>query len=370
MSLDEAVDSRLETLATQADQVRELVDKLRQRVEDGELATTQGLSFLEVKHQTMLAYISNLTYLALRKLHGQSIQDHPAVMELIEDRTVLEKMKPLEHRLKYQIDKLLRNAVVGASEKPSMATTDDPEKAPLADTGDKLAAMMLEENDATAADPSAFRPNPTSLAVDVREGDKEALESGVYRAPKQMPVHYEEDGDLATKRQRSEQRMMERAARSRLVKDLMVEYDDRPEMATSTGNASIGIKDSRMERLAVEKERFEEENFTRLAMGKKERKGMGKRLTGLEDEFSHLNDFAGLAALSKTSSQKESKAEVLERIRQRKREENMSTADKVNRRRRGGDKDDGSDDGFSAKAIHRTKRSKFQSAKRRTVKRK
>ncbi|KAJ1649151.1 hypothetical protein GGF38_006208, partial [Coemansia sp. RSA 25] len=217
------VKSKLGVLGAQADQVRLLVDKLRQRVDEGELATGNGISFLEVKHHTMLSYITNLSYLSLLKLHGRQIEGHPVVSHLIEDRTVLEKMKPLEQRLKYQIDKLMRGAVISTdatpAARPTVATTDDPEAASMADDSAKLAAAMLSDD--TLANPSAFKPNPGSLAADVREEDELAIEEGLYRAPKQMPVHYEEEGNTVAKRERAEQRMMDRAARSRLVRDLM-----------------------------------------------------------------------------------------------------------------------------------------------------
>ncbi|KAJ1726104.1 hypothetical protein LPJ61_005418 [Coemansia biformis] len=354
--VDAAVDRRLDTLSAQASQVRELVDKLRERVESGELATGNGLSFLEVKHQTMLSYISHLSYIALLKLHGKPIAGHPAILRLVEERTVVEKMKPLEQRLKYQVDKLLRNAVVGEQDVPKMATTDDPEKA----RGDAKLEGVLSE------DPSAFRPNPADLEVDVREEDAAAIVGGVYRAPKQTPVHYEEEGNAAVRRDRAEKRLMDRAARSRLVRDLMEEYDDRPETVTATGNSSANFQDAQAERLAKERARYEEDNFTRLNMSKKDRRSMQPGLAGLEDEFAHLNDFAGLAALRKSTGAKNSKDAVLERIQTRKRD-NESLAEKVMRRRHGGSGGgNGSDDGFSGRTTHKPKRSKFQSAKRRT----
>ncbi|KAJ2785670.1 hypothetical protein H4R18_000361 [Coemansia javaensis] len=351
--MDAEVDKRLDVLSTQAQQVQELVDRLRERVESGELATGNGLSFLEVKHQTMLSYISSLSYVVLLKLHGRSIAGHPAIQRLVEDRTVVEKMKPLEQRLKYQIDKLLRNAVIeGQDAAPALATTDDPERVQAAA---KLEGVLSE-------DPSAFRPNPKSLEVDVREEDAEALGRGVYRAPKQTPVHYEEDGGLAARREKAERRMMDRAARSRLVRDLMEEYDERPEAATASGNPSVGRRDAQMERLALERERYEEENFTRLTVGRKERRGMRVKLTGLDDEFSHLNDFAGLAALRKSAGAADAKAAVLDRI-QTKRRDNESMAEKVARRRRGGGGD--SDGEPAARAGRPPRRTKFQNAKRR-----
>lgn len=41
---------------------------------------------------------------------------HPFVESLVELRTLLEKMKPLEQKLKYQIDKLVRAAAAGVVE--------------------------------------------------------------------------------------------------------------------------------------------------------------------------------------------------------------------------------------------------------------
>ncbi|KAJ2623866.1 hypothetical protein H4R22_005092 [Coemansia sp. RSA 1290] len=355
------MDKKLDTVSQQADQVRELIDGLRERVADGSLNTTSGLSFLEVKHHTMLSYLSNLSFLALLKLHGRKLQGHEIIKSLIEDRTVLEKMKPLEQRLKYQIDKLLQTAITSEATQEQLGTTDDPEKAPVSDDRAKLAAAMLSED--ALADPSAFKPNPSQLAKDIREEDQIAMESGVYRAPKQTPVHYEDNA--VDQREREEQRLMERASRSRLVQDLMAEYDDRPEKSTASGNPSVGIHDSRMERLATERARYEEENFTRLAMNKKERKGLRKKLTGLDDEFAHLNDFAGMAGLRRSAEASESKAAILDRIQQRKRD-NESMAEKVMRRRK---RRHSSDDEFAAKEMSLNHKTKFKKASRRVSKR-
>ncbi|KAJ2720809.1 hypothetical protein GGI07_004375 [Coemansia sp. Benny D115] len=370
--LSSVLGQKLSVISTQADQVRELVDRLRERVQEGELVTKDGVSFLEVKHHTMLSYISNLAYLSLLKLNGKSIEAHPVVSHLVEDRTVLERMKPLEQRLKYQVDKLLRHAVV-AGDAPDttetmLPTTDDPERAPLVDNSAKLAAAMLSDD--AMANPSAFKPNPGSLAVDIRgEDDEMSREDGIYRAPKLVPVHYEEEGNLSAKREKSEQRMMERAARSRLVQDLMTEYDDRPEAASASGNPTRALVDSRMERLAQDAARYEEENFKRLTLGKKERKGMRTKLMGLEDEFAHLNDFAGIASLHKSSAASggaasSGKQAILDRLKQKR--DNESPAEKAKRRRRGGMGADEELD-FSSTHMQRNKRGNFQRAKSKSI---
>ncbi|KAJ2727266.1 hypothetical protein H4R23_003950 [Coemansia sp. Cherry 401B] len=347
------MDARLAAITTHADQVRGLVEGLRQRVEDGQLDTHSGLSFLEVKHHTMLAYLAGLAHVALTKLHGQRLAGHAAVRALVEDRAVLEKMRPLEQRLKYQIDKLLRSAAVAAAApEQALATTDDPEKPRAArDDGDAL----LRDDDALA-DPSAFRPQPGSLAVDMRAGADD--DDGLYHAPKQAPVHYAEDAGAA-QREKAERRLHERAARSRLVRDLVAEYDDRPDAETASGNAAVGLRDARLERLASDRARFEEDNFTRLAMGRRERRGLGAKLHALEDEFAGLNDFAAVAALRESPAAR-ARPHVLDRVADRQQEpSNESPAEKAARRRRRHVEDE-----FAPAAMQQNKRTKFRAKAR------
>lgn len=48
----------------------------------------QGLSLLEVKDQLLLMYLMDLSHLILDKASGGSLQGHPAVLRLVEIRTV------------------------------------------------------------------------------------------------------------------------------------------------------------------------------------------------------------------------------------------------------------------------------------------
>ncbi len=67
---------------------------------DLEGAAASGLSLLELKNLLMVDYLSDLAYLFLRKSAGRSIQDDDAVQRLIVNRTVMEKIRPIEHKLK------------------------------------------------------------------------------------------------------------------------------------------------------------------------------------------------------------------------------------------------------------------------------
>ncbi|KAI9688848.1 MAG: hypothetical protein M1822_001205 [Bathelium mastoideum] len=99
-------------------------------VPDQILPPEDGISLLDVKNELMLAYLQNLVFLILFKLRNathnkthwdsdgqngtskddESVEDE-IVRKLVELRVYLERgVRPLEGRLKYQIDKVLRAA--------------------------------------------------------------------------------------------------------------------------------------------------------------------------------------------------------------------------------------------------------------------
>jgi U3 small nucleolar ribonucleoprotein protein LCP5 len=95
-----------------------------------EFDTRDGISLLSLKHHLMLSYLQSATLLIAHRRLGHSLVDHsppsvpfasssrPArgghagdlVDRMVENRLVLEKIKVLEGRMKYQIEKLVRVA--------------------------------------------------------------------------------------------------------------------------------------------------------------------------------------------------------------------------------------------------------------------
>lgn len=95
------------------------------RLKNGEVKTNKGVSFLETKYQIMIQYILQLAFIIHSKLSGQSIKDHPVIESLVELRVILERMKPIETKLKYQIDKLVRTAVMGEQQQQQQQQSKD-----------------------------------------------------------------------------------------------------------------------------------------------------------------------------------------------------------------------------------------------------
>lgn len=82
-----------------------------------ELSYDKGISLLSIKNDLLLSYLHHLTLLAHVKLSGRPLAQHAdLVQELVRIRVIFDKIRPLESKLKYQIDKLVRKVQVGAVE--------------------------------------------------------------------------------------------------------------------------------------------------------------------------------------------------------------------------------------------------------------
>ena len=79
----------------------------RLQVKDGALVTREGLSFLEVKNFLLLQYCMNLLFYLLLKTEGKAVHQHPVNSRLLEIRLFLDKIRPLDKKLHYQVEKLL-----------------------------------------------------------------------------------------------------------------------------------------------------------------------------------------------------------------------------------------------------------------------
>lgn len=77
------------------------------QVNEGGLLTHEGLSFLEVKNLLLLHYCINLLFYLLLKSEGKAVQQHPVLSRLLELRLFMDRIRPLDKKLRYQVDKLL-----------------------------------------------------------------------------------------------------------------------------------------------------------------------------------------------------------------------------------------------------------------------
>lgn len=106
----------------------------------------------------LLGYITNLSFYLLLKVNGYKIEAHPVIDQLIKLRVVLEKCQPLELKLKYQIDKLIKAANANFSKNNSVI-------------GQAPEAEMEDEED----DPLQFKPNLANLETEESASKKKGM---------------------------------------------------------------------------------------------------------------------------------------------------------------------------------------------------
>ncbi|CAM0136355.1 hypothetical protein VKS41_006837 [Umbelopsis sp. WA50703] len=272
----------MKELESKTDEVLNQLKPILSKVSTGEIKTSKGISFLEAKYHILLQYISNLAFIIQLKLSGKQVEGHPVVQSLIELRVILEKMKPVEQKLKYQIDKVVRTALVGQQDNE------------------------MANGRSAVSDPLAFKPNPMDLINKAGDEDEdEADKSGVYRPPKLAPVTYEEDIRTSSKKDKNQNRLMEKASRSRIMRDLMEEMGDRPEEVDALGgvNEGMGFGD-KLDRQMQEKDQYEENNYVRLAVTRKEKKRLqNNNRMRFDNEFDNLNDFSNLVGIQDVEEQ-------------------------------------------------------------------
>mmetsp|Transcript_29360 Transcript_29360/g.72631 ORF Transcript_29360/g.72631 Transcript_29360/m.72631 type:complete len:489 (-) Transcript_29360:215-1681(-) len=256
-------------LTKNLDEVRNSVEPVIAMVRAGDYATAEGISYLDAKHLLMLSYCINIVFYLLLKSEGKPVRDHPVVLRLVEIRTYLEKLRPIDRKLQYQIEKLLKMANEGAK------------------AGDEGGG---------GEDPLQFRPNPDALVSKVDEDAEEdggEGGAGVYRPPKMLPTAMAEDyeeGGKSAKEKRKEKETRRRASRSALIKELAQELGEAPEeLGGDEGDATSAFAKREFARMEA-RAKIEEDLFTRVPLSKVERR-RAKATTRSMNSLAQVGDF-------------------------------------------------------------------------------
>jgi len=111
----------LQSIASSSNAAADLIKEATNGSDEASIDYSNGISLLGLKNSLMLEYMHNFIILTLARLHGQSISNTNEASEdsanpsklvetLVKDRIILEKIRPLEAKLKYQVDKLVKKA--------------------------------------------------------------------------------------------------------------------------------------------------------------------------------------------------------------------------------------------------------------------
>lgn len=278
MALDTSLPTLLATL-TQA-----LTSAAESAPELSSITTPKdGISLLDVKNELLLSYLQNLVFLILLKLRDYSGDDdesdaeeaaqdldNAVVQKLVEMRVYLEKgVRPLEARLKYQIDKVLRaaddaaRAALPAARAPVKTSTAISRDSDVSDDDDDAEAQGVALKASEITD-LQHRPNPSALVRPANAGaDTEDAKGGdgVYKPPRITATAMPTTGP----RGKAERRPQKSAT---LDEFISTELSETPFAEPSIGSTIIeGGRRSRSDKErkeAEERKEYEEKNYTRL----------------------------------------------------------------------------------------------------------
>ena len=265
ISLYSDLQGKLEELSSKVMPLASLIKDMRasfaahaDRSDDREV---ELVKYLELKQQLLLSYCTNILFYLLLKVEGQSVKSHPVMKQLLELRYAMEKMKPLDNKLKPQLDRLMKATAGGtASLKPNLAS-------------------MLNNVPTKASKAGGARKDASEEEEDQGDGSEgeEDPHAGVYRPPKMSAAIFRENENAAQKAEKKMAKQRKKLRNNEILESLREEFSEAPEAVSSTGVLGKTSEEKRIEEEMEERRVFEEDRFTRLALTRKDKQAIKRR---------------------------------------------------------------------------------------------
>ncbi|KAF2664785.1 hypothetical protein BT63DRAFT_460275 [Microthyrium microscopicum] len=310
----------------------------------GVLPPAEDLSLLTTKNEIFLSYIQNLVFLIVVKLRHTSLQwngdenleetaklNTEVVEKLAELRLYLEKgIKPLEGKLKYQIDKVIRaaedasrpqatngSAKIGSSKvkggKPVRSTRRD---ADFSGSDASGGGSGNDSDDSEDMEDLYAAPNQNALLRAGTEDKKESQrKDGIYRPPKITPTSLPVTFGKEAKAERKPKKAA--ALDEFIATELSSAPMAEPSIGSTIRSGGRHTLSQREREQEAERRKYEEENFTRLPKPSKTDRAQSKRShnTFGGEEWRNLGQ--GLDRIEKLTKRSSNSANLLARSRKR-----------------------------------------------------
>lgn len=159
--------------------------------------------------QLMLSYCMHVTFYLLLKTEGKPVKGHPVLDRLVELRVYLEKIRPLEEKLQYTLNKLLSSTSIGVNVsglrpverddggiyRPARAGHDDEgKKRRLERKAQREAETLEREEEATM---TRFRKKTVVPSLDKIRAADEGYQEDADQFFSKLVGDYDDDGDDA-----------------------------------------------------------------------------------------------------------------------------------------------------------------------------
>lgn len=267
------------------------------------------LDFLDVKNSLMTSYMIDLTlYVKNRNIGKVDVKN---IRRLTEMKVVLDKMRGLDKKLRYQIEKLLNSATSAstfASAGDNFGPEDplqfraNPESLEEKEVGSSNGSVASGSEDSKEGaregeedDDLAAARMTLSLSRNKKKSREDEADSELYQAPRLAAVPYTHD--VESRQKEKEKRNKRRLRATELAQTLRAEYGEAPEQEDMHGGSDYGKQRAAARRLAereAEKIRAEEEGMVRLMTSRKDKKEKKRILRMESSNLGAISDLSNL----------------------------------------------------------------------------
>ena len=234
----------------------------------------EGVSLLSLTSNSLLSYVNNLALVILSHLtrlqeEGTEEAKMAAVKGSIEQRVTLEKgIKPLEKKLAYQLDKMVKSFHRMEEESAKMEQKIEERTSESKENGDDSSSESSDSDEDD--DALLYKPDAAALAKMVPSFNKKESKKSTktesqekYKPPKisaVAPPSAQFNDHAGPKNPTKKLQSME---------EYLAEASDLPQSESSIGSTIVdkgkgGVKTNRERQREQEIQRYEESNFTRL----------------------------------------------------------------------------------------------------------
>ena len=167
-------------------------------------STASGMSYLEMKYNLLMSYCTFLSFYLLLKVEGKPVENHPVIHKLTHIKTLFEKLKPLDQKLHYQIEKMASQTSAAAkgslAHKPNLKDLEMLSEDEALDSEENSSINEdddMEEGESDIEDDfrKGLKKGKASENDDSEDTDKVAGKGEVYKAPKLNAVTFEDNKD-------------------------------------------------------------------------------------------------------------------------------------------------------------------------------
>nr|XP_039250276.1 something about silencing protein 10-like [Styela clava] len=166
------LDGLIHDFKTKLSELQNEVSPLMKLVKNGTIPKGLGSDYISLKYRVYSAYLLNISFYLALKTNKTQVQNHPIVSRLVQYRTVINQLSPIEKKLRPEIDELLEENLNNNLEEDSLKN------------GEKLASSSEESDFEKIDEVVEFKkqrkrksnPKENTDECDVQEFSKSMLE--------------------------------------------------------------------------------------------------------------------------------------------------------------------------------------------------